>query len=134
MYISAATDSAKASCTASCSRCTAPKLLLQRLHHELNHPTSHPDDPTLQLASHNHQLSNSWHPKRILQRCSIYCLGCLQWVEPAVHACISEAAFASRKWEARRGVFCLLFLLAYAYAFTAPITFLTALQQPAIWA
>jgi hypothetical protein len=34
-----------------------------------------------------------------------YCLGCLQWVEPAVHACISEAAFASRKSEAGRGVF-----------------------------
>jgi hypothetical protein len=41
-----------------------------------------------------------------------YCLGCLQWVEPAVHACISEAAFASRKREAGRGVFYLLFLLA----------------------
>jgi hypothetical protein len=52
-----------------------------------------------------------------------YCLGCLQWVEPAVHACISEAAFASRKWEAGRGVLYLLFLLAYA--FTVPITFLT---------
>jgi hypothetical protein len=52
-----------------------------------------------------------------------YCLGCLQWVEPAVHARISEAAFASRKWEAGRGVFYLLFLLAYV--FTVPITFLT---------
>jgi hypothetical protein len=41
-----------------------------------------------------------------------------------VHACISEAAFASRKREAGRGVFYLLFLLAYA--FTVPITFLTA--------
>jgi hypothetical protein len=41
-----------------------------------------------------------------------YCLGCLQWVEPAVHACISEAAFASRKREAGRGVFYLLFFLA----------------------
>jgi hypothetical protein len=50
----------------------------------------------------------------------------IKWVEPAVHACISEAAFASRKWEAGRGVFYLLFLPAYA--FTVPITFLTALN------
>jgi hypothetical protein len=48
----------------------------------------------------------------------------MQWVEPAVHACISVAAFASRKREAGRGVFYLLLLLAYA--FTVPITFLTA--------
>jgi hypothetical protein len=41
-----------------------------------------------------------------------YCLGCLQRVEPAVHACIGEATFVSRKREARRGVFYLLFLLA----------------------
>jgi hypothetical protein len=27
-------------------------------------------------------------------------ISCLQWVEPAVHACIIEAAFASRKREA----------------------------------
>jgi hypothetical protein len=40
-----------------------------------------------------------------------------------VHACISEAAFAPRTREAGRGVFYLLFLLAYA--FTVPITFLT---------
>jgi hypothetical protein len=55
------------------------------------------------------------------------CLGCLQWVEPAVHACISEAAFASRKREAGSGVFYLLFLLAYA--FTVPITFLTRVTR-----
>jgi hypothetical protein len=56
-----------------------------------------------------------------------YCLGCLQWVEPAVHACISEAAFASRKMEAGRGLFYLFFLLAYAFA--VPITFLTPLSR-----
>jgi hypothetical protein len=40
-----------------------------------------------------------------------------------LNACISEASFASRKREAGRGVFYLLFLLAYA--FRVPITFLT---------
>jgi hypothetical protein len=40
----------------------------------------------------------------LLNSVSDYCLGCLQRVEPAVHACISEAAFASRKREAGRGV------------------------------